>query len=642
MIALAGFLLAHAAYLLLLALAAAWIGRGFVPRLRFDSWMEEAAVALGLGLGVLAHLVLLLGLLGRLSRGPLLAGIALLLAAAAPGSLRRLRETAPRVVRPSRTAIAAGVLVLLVALPLLALPLYPPTDWDATAYHLAQARIFVEEQRVVPTPYLRFAVFPQLNEMLFTLGLALLDEAAAQQAELVVLAALLLAVAAWGRRYLAPRAGLWAAALVLGHPLVAWLGTTAYVDLGLTLFTTLAAACLWNWSAERRRSWLVLAGVFLGFALGTKYIGLLAAGLLGLAALGAAARRRDRRTWAAWLAPCLLAGVAAVVAAPWYLRNAWTTGNPLFPFYPELFGASSWWSALDVQSALASLREGYGIGRTPGALLRLPWALIATPEKFTEVVGLGIIPLALVPVAAAVAVRDRRLRGFLALGFGYFLLWFWNAQVLRFLMPAVPPFALAAAGALDRLASWAGDRWAGLARPGSGRWAPLERGSRWRWAAAAGLALLIAWPSWRGAVGRVRARGALPVTAAARDAYLALHLPTYPAYRLLNQRHGRRYTIYALHDANMAYFAHGTFQGDWFGPARYDRLTPHVRDPAALHRELRELGADYLLVPAAQTAALGGGVAPPAFQPVLAGPWGALHALAGAHSGRESSSSTPR
>ena len=448
--------------------------------------------------------------------------------------------------------------------------------------------------------------------MLFVLGLALVDEAAAQQAELVVLAVLLLAVAAWGRRLLSPRGGWWAAALVLGHPLVAWLGTTAYVDLGLTLFTTLAAACLWSWAAERRRSWLVLAGVFLGFALGTKYIGLFAAGLLGLASLALAVRRRDA------LAPCLLAGTAAAVAAPWYARNAWTTGNPLFPFHPELFGESPWWSAADVQSALLSLREGYGIGRSPGALLRLPWALVATPERFTEVAGPGLVLLALVPVAAAVAVRDRRLRAFLALALGYALLWFSSSQVLRFLMPAVPPLALAAAGALDRLAVW-------LERRGEGR--GLAAG-RWRWAAAAGLALLLVWPSWRAAAGRVRARGALPVTAAARDAYLTRLLPTYPAYRLLNARHGRRYTVYALHEGNMAYFADGTFQGDWFGPARYSDLVPHAGDPAALHRELRALGADYLLVPAAQSAVLGG-VAPPAFQPVLAGPWGALHALAG-------------
>ncbi len=629
MTSLAGFLLAHAAYLIVLTLAAAWIGRGLVPRLRFDSWLEEAAVALGLGLGVLAHLVLLLGLLGCLSRAPLLVGIGLLLAAAAPGSLRRLRETTPAAAawRPAgativvSATIAAGALVLL-ALPLLALPLYPPTQWDATAYHLAQARIFVEEQRVVPTPYLRFAVFPQLNEMLFALGLALFDEAAAQQAELVVLAVLLLAVAAWGRRHLSPRAGWWAAALVLSHPLVVWLGTTAYVDLGLTLFTTLAAACLWNWGAERRRSWLVLAGIFLGFALGTKYLGLFAAGLLGLAALGAAVRRRD------WTAPWLLAVVTAAVAAPWYARNAWITGNPLFPFYPEVFGVSSWWSAGDVQSALLSLREGYGIGRTPGSLLRLPWALIATPEKFTEIVGLAILPLALVPVAAAVAIRDRRLRGFLALGIGFFLLWFWNAQVLRFLLPALPPLALAAAGALDglaaRLAGWSG---------GPGR--------RWGWAAAAGLALLIVWPSWRGAVKRVQTRGAIPVNAAERDTYIARHLPTYPAYRLLNARHGRHYTVYALHDANMAYFAQGTFQGDWFGPARYARLTPHAGDPAALHRELRQLKADYLLVPAAQTEKLGGTVAPPAFQPVLAGPWGVLHALAGGAGAKASSVAAP-
>jgi hypothetical protein len=624
-LALAEFLAVHALYLILLTLTAAWIGRGLTGRLRFDSWLEEAAISLGLGLGVLGYLVLLLGLFGWLTRGFLLAGIGLLTAATAPAVLRRLQElraVAGR--RPLRQRLAAlGLLVAvgLLALPLLALPLYPPTDWDATAYHMAQAKIFVAEERVVATPYLRFAVFPQLNEMLFTLGFAVLDEAAAQQAELVVLAALLLAVAAWGRRHLSLRAGLWAAALLLGHPLVAWLGTTAYVDLGLCLFLTLAAACLWNWSAEGAaagrsylaaagRPWLVLAGIFLGFALGTKYLGLFAVGLLGLGVLWVAVRRRE------WAAPWVLAAVAAVVAAPWYVRNAWITGNPLFPFYPQVFGPSPWWSAADMASVLWSLREGYGIGRTPGALLRLPWALLATPEKFAEGAALGVVSSVLVGLAVVVAVRDRRLRAYLAFGLGLLVLWWANAQVLRFLVPALPPLALAAAGALDRLAG------------------PRLVGRRWGGAAAVALALAFAWPAWHGAVERRRGRVTPPpVTAAERDSYLALHLPTYPAYRWLNARHGRDYTVYALHDANMAYFADGTFQGDWFGPGRYAQLTGRAGDPAGLQGALRALGADYLLVPAAHAGVLGG-VAPPRFRPVLAGPWGVLHAVEGGRGAR--------
>jgi hypothetical protein len=45
----------------------------------------------------------------------------------------------------------------------------------------------------------------------------------------------------------------------------------------------------------------------------------------------------------------------------------------------------------------------------------------------------------------------------------------------------------------------------------------------------------------------------------------------------------------------MAYFADGTFMGDWFGPAGYSRVVPVLRDSRLLHRE-RALGADHLLI----------------------------------------------
>src|SRR5690606_33265877 len=79
----------------------------------------------------------------------------------------------------------------------------------------------------------------------------------------------------------------------------------------------------------------VAAGGFAGAAAAVKYLGLYWIALVPLAVLAWGGRRRVRL--AAW---SLLAALA--VAAPWYLRIHHHTGNPVFPYFPEVFGVTEW------------------------------------------------------------------------------------------------------------------------------------------------------------------------------------------------------------------------------------------------------------------------------------------------------------
>ncbi len=110
------------------------------------------------------------------------------------------------------------------------------------------------------------------------------------------------------------------------------------------------------------------------------------------------------------------------------------------------------------------------------------------------------------------------------------------------------------------------------------------------------LAVLLFLPGWAYAVYRIAIQGPPPATAEARDRYLAARLPVYPAVRFLNHTRGSGYTVYALHAENMVYHAEGVLLGDLNGPASFARIVPLLQDPAALHHELRRLGAGYLLV----------------------------------------------
>ena len=63
--------------------------------------------------------------------------------------------------------------------------------------------------------------------------------------------------------------------------------------------------------------------------------------------------------------------IALLVASPWYLRNWFFTGNPVYPFLYGLFGGAFW----DNFRAEWYAAAGTGIGWQPSTLLGLPWLL---------------------------------------------------------------------------------------------------------------------------------------------------------------------------------------------------------------------------------------------------------------------------
>src|SRR5262245_4036208 len=87
----------------------------------------------------------------------------------------------------------------------------------------------------------------------------------------------------------------------------------------------------WNYFASRDLRWLILAGLFCGFAIGTKYPGLLFLLLLAAVAVYIAFKRKE-------LLPLLAVVIAGLISAPWFVRNYYYTRNPLFPFFYELLG----------------------------------------------------------------------------------------------------------------------------------------------------------------------------------------------------------------------------------------------------------------------------------------------------------------
>ena len=590
LLAAAGVIAWHLSSFVLLAVSAWIFGETLLRRKLPGGPAQRWPLAGALGLGVVFQAMFVLGVLGLFDRWV----VWLLLISGHLACLRVWRSTVPR----WRWAVknvgrwSAGLVILA---PVLTLILYPPTGFDATVYHLPYARAFVDAGRLLFLPDLRFPVFPQAGEMGFVLGFFLSGETAAKSTQLLAIGWTAGLLWFWGRQLASRDVGLWAAALWLGSPLVIGLGTTAYVDATLALFVTAALYTWERWARTEEGHWLWLAGAFAGLAASTKYLGLFFLAVLAVWTLWRSGRRRN-------LVPAIVFSlVALAVLAPWYLRVLYYTGNPVFPFYAPVFGASEW-ATLHDQALLSTVDEPQSAGvwgvltrqaarvwEGLGFLLAVPWTAVFDRAEFNWQAPLSPFYLVLLPVCVPLALWTARTRRLLALVGAYGLFWLTTVRDLRFLVAVAPALDVIVAVTLGRLlASPAVEGWLGI----------------WRRHFVIGVTVMLVAPGWLYAVYKISERGSIPLSPVERDTYLLREVSGFEAIQAIHRAEGAEYSVYALYGENLRYYANGRFLGDWFGPARYSRIKAVLDDGQALYDELRGLGACYLLIRRHQPQAL--------------------------------------
>jgi hypothetical protein len=580
-------LLAGLFCILALAVPALLLGRAVLGRYQFDGGAEMVALSTALGLGLLSHLLLLLGLLRLLQTGAVIS----LLAVVTAGSIAWLRRIGVHLLggsmprdesgsgggsprrRPTFAFLLAAVVGAALA-PYVLIPLYPPTAFDATMFHLAAAKEFAQQGAVVAVPNLRFPVYTFGVHVLYTALLELGSDLAPALLSTLASALVALLLVAWGRAAGGWRTGLAAGLLWLASPIVLYVSTIPYLDTMLTLFVTAAGYCFWRWHRGDCRLSLALSGAFVGLACSVKYTALFVLATLGILLLVLAARRPKA------VATIAIFGMSALAAgAPWYIRSAWLTGNPTWPFLASLFGVGPYWTARDLADAWADLRTP-GMGHDVKAFLALPWNLLAHGNKFYASSANELsraLPLAfpLVVVGGATLASGWIAVALLASLVGS---WFLGSQVLRYLLPALPIYCLLAACGFTTL----------LKRPA------LRGRPRAVTAALVILAVLLPLRVARVGWGQLRSSGPPPLTDADRERYLE---STFPAYRALREARPGGGAVYSLFGADLAYYSPTRFAGDWFGPWPYRTVVAAMRSGGRdLHALLTTWGYEYFHV----------------------------------------------
>lgn len=426
--------LAQSAAFLLILWLCRFVGGNLLDRLTRGGLtkLENTVLGAGLGLFILGMLFYFAGLAGYLNR---LSAAAVLMLLMVAGYLFRVRKALPR---------SIDLPALFFSLPVFFLSwlsaVAPEIGNDALAYHLAHPAEFVRRGSFIYLEGTRESLWPYLTESLYTLGLLLGGTGLAKLFHWAYYPLTCAAIYAFLERIRGRRAARIGGMVFLFVPAAFAQSGYAYVDLSLAFYVFASAyPLLWDDRGKDVRAACVSA-IFMGAALSVKYLALGA--FLAMAAAWLLRVKRVRPV-------VVFAALAALTASVWYLRSWAELGNPVYPFFYEIFGGNGYPNKLG---------EEVGLGRTPLSLLLLPWNLTMRPSAYGGE-QIGPLFLAFVPACLFLRVKQFGPRGQALLCFaavyGFFI--FTQSQQARFFLSVVPFLSVAAATgilACLKIGSW--------------------------------------------------------------------------------------------------------------------------------------------------------------------------------------------
>jgi hypothetical protein len=344
-----------------------------------------------------------------------------------------------------------------IAICLLAIGLAPPTARDALAYHLAVPKAYIAANEIIELSNCVMSYYPFGAEMLYTWVLLLGPDSAAGPLHSLYLVAVCLVIGGTVSRLTeSGHWGLLAALVFAATPSVTANAGIAHNELMVTLAIVLAGCYLADWCENGQAGALIWFSVCYGYSLSLKHTFLVIGPVFTLVVLMRAARLLGSARWRTVAAGAAACAAAPLLAFPWYLQNVLRTGNPVFPFFWDLFPThSAAWDAERANALEVFLRELYG--QHDGFLdaLALPWrvSVLAAeddPRLYDGVLGPAFLILA--PFAIALAIRGSirwRIVGLVA-AIGL-VAWASQSQQLRFLLPLMPFVAILGTAGLARL-----------------------------------------------------------------------------------------------------------------------------------------------------------------------------------------------
>lgn len=370
-----------------------------------------------------------------------------------------------------------------------ALSFVPPHYYDSLVYHLALPAEYIKNNSIKPLHFNLYSHFPQNAEMLFTLGLLIGDEITTNLLTFFTSVIFLLSIFVFIKKVTTSISNAWFGIfLVATTPFFMLLSPSTYVELHIAFFSFVSFWFFIKFLETLSLKLLFLLSIFCGFTIGVKYTGfatlLTINSLLLVFFLKEKLRHyryiQDHRINPGtkntlqprfstrltqienfkipWLRSFFVLNFGAFISSfIWYAKNFIYTGNPVFPFFYNVFGYRNIdWNQQSAAGYFSMLTEYSHRSSVFYEIILLPYNLIFNPVRFgggIDVLGdFGWVIFLCVSPLFLIMVGKIKNAGFMILYAAIiFAVWFFTKPVLRFLIPASGIFAVLSAMAIGIL-----------------------------------------------------------------------------------------------------------------------------------------------------------------------------------------------
>lgn len=335
--------------------------------------------------------------------------------------------------RISVVAVAGVALLAVVS------ALAPPTNWDSVVAHLALPADYARMGRIAVLEGNAYSAYPHFMHALY--ATVYLHGGAIGCGLLSWFMALLAAGAAYvlAGRIAGRTAGIAAAAVTATMPVFFDQAGAVTIDLAFSALVLAALGALMAWRDDGRLGWVVLGAWLAGSACGIRHTGYLVCVLLALGVFFAPSPSRTRVL-------LIFAGLAVAGALPWLARSALVAGNPVYPFFMNVF-PSGGIPDTDITAIAAHSSVG---AVTLKEFALFPWNVVMHPERY-DGWAKSPGPFVLLLAVPAMFVGGRRARAIGLYAFAGIAAMFFFRQYARYLLPFFAPLAALAGVGLVRL-----------------------------------------------------------------------------------------------------------------------------------------------------------------------------------------------
>jgi len=429
-----------------LSFIAIGLGRFFFRKshITFVSFGEQVFFSTGIGFAVIGYSIFLLGIFHFLHSASLYILLIILTILSIAGWLQlRTRLMTPGIpsLQPGWEKVAFLLLIVCLGAGLL-LVLTPEIGKDALIYHLAVPKLYLRHHGFYFIHGNIFSNYPLHSEMLYVIGLFLQGDTLAKGIHFAVLLCVLLGMYQFIRHTMNENAFPVISMVVFYTiPHVFVTSHMAYIDLFVTFYSLAAVFAFINWFDRSERGWLILCGTFSGLAAAAKYTSLLLPllGCLGILWASHYHRTEFRKVVHTLF---LYTSVVICVGIPFYLKNWFMTGNPIYPFFYEIFGGRGW--EPEQARSYSLFVQNLGIGREFIDYILLPWN-ISFRAKMNSLQFDGLLgPIFILTLPFLVGIRKLSIQmKFIAVYcIATFMFWASTAQQIRYLIPVFPFLAI--------------------------------------------------------------------------------------------------------------------------------------------------------------------------------------------------------